>query len=162
MENPLSIYLHDHFAGSGFAVELLETLANEFPAHETGTVASAILIEIREDQRVLETIIDRVGKGSASLKDAAAWFSEKVSRIKLRHDDPAGIGAFEAFEALGLGIMGKFGLWRALSTIAPHDQRLSGYDFAALAGRAQAQFAKVEEHRLRLATPALTARAVRA
>jgi hypothetical protein len=61
MENPLSIYLHDHLAGSGFAIELLETMAKEFAGHETGKMATAILGEVREDRRTLETIIDRVG-----------------------------------------------------------------------------------------------------
>jgi hypothetical protein len=160
MEDPLRIYLHDHLAGSGFAIELLETLGKEFAGHETETVASTILGEVREDRRMLETIIDRVGRSHADLKDAAAWFTEKVSRIKLRHDNPAGIGAFEAFEALGLGVMGKRALWRALSRIAPNDARLSGYDFEVLASRAQAQFDKIDEYRLRLAPAALNGQAV--
>src|ERR1700680_1792163 len=100
MENPLSVYLHDHLAGSGFAIELLETMAREFKGHETGMVAAQVLGEVREARRMLETIIDKVGRSHLDLKDAAAWFTEKVSRIKLRHDDPLGIGAFEACEAL--------------------------------------------------------------
>jgi hypothetical protein len=160
MENSISVYLHDHLAGSGFAIELLETLEKEFAGHDTGKIATIILGEVREDRRTLETIIDRVGTTHLDLKDAATWFSEKISRIKLRHDDPVGIGAFEAFEAIGLGIMGKFGLWQALSRIAPSDTRLSGYDFEALARRAQAQFEKVDEYRLRLAPSALTMQAV--
>jgi hypothetical protein len=160
MENPLSIYLHDHLAGSGFAIELLETMAKEFAGHETGKMATAILGEVREDRHTLETIIERVGRSHLDLKDAAAWFTEKVSRIKLRHDDPLGIGAFEAFEALGLGIMGKCTLWRALSRIAPNDARLSGYDFEALGRRAQTQFDKVDEYRLCIAAAALQGQAV--
>ena len=160
MENPLTIYLHDHLAGAGFAIQLLETLAKEFAGHDTGQMATAILAEVRADRRTLETIVDRVGSSHADLKDAAAWFTEKVSRIKLRHDDPAGIGAFEAFEALALGIMGKFCLWSALSKIAPNDARLGGYDFEALARSAQAQFVKVDEYRLSLAPVALHGQAV--
>ena len=156
MEDPLRVYLHDHLAGSGFAIELLETLANEFSGHETGILATTILGEVRDDRRTLETIIDRIGRSHLDLKDAAAWFGEKVSRIKLRHDDPAGFGAFEALEALGLGIIGKLALWRALSRVAANDVRLSGYDFEGLAGRAKAQFEKVEEYRLLLASIALT------
>ena len=141
-------------------IELLETMAREFKGHETGVLAAEVLGDVREDRRTLEAIVDRVGRSNLDLKDAAAWFTEKVSRIKLRHDDPVGIGAFEAFEALGLGVMGKLGLWRVLSRIAPNDARLSGYDFEGLAGQAQAQFAKVEEYRLRLAPAALNGHAV--
>ena len=71
MEEPLRIYLHDHLAGSGFAIELLENLVKEFAGHETGTVASLILGEVREDLRTLETIIERVGRSHIDLKDAA-------------------------------------------------------------------------------------------
>ena len=102
MEHPLSVYLHDHLAGGGFAIELLETMAREFKRHETGVVAAEVLGNVREDRRTLEAIVDRVGRSNLDLKDAAAWFTEKVSRIRLRHDDPIGIGAFEAFEALWL------------------------------------------------------------
>ena len=160
MEDPLRVYLHDHLAGSGFAIELLETLAKEFAGHETGKMAAAILGEVREDRGTLETIIDRVGRSHLDLKDGAAWFTEKISRIKLRHDDPVGIGAFEAFEALCLGIMGKLTLWRALSRIAPNDARLSGFEFETLARRAQDQFDRVDEHRLNLAPVALQGQAV--
>jgi hypothetical protein len=158
MEDPFRTYLHDHLAGSGFAIELLETMSKEFAGHETGTVAAQLLAEVRADRSTLETIVDRVGRNHLDLKDAAAWFGEKATRIKLRHNDPTGIGAFEAFEALGLGIMGKLALWRALERLAPGDVRLSGYDFDALAKSAKAQFDKAEEYRLRIAPVALGVR----
>ena len=160
MKDPFRIYLHDHLAGSGFAIELLETMAKEFAGHATGVVAAEALGEVSEDRRTLETIIERVGRSQVDLKDAAAWFGEKVSRFKLRHNDPVGIGAFEAFETLGLGVMGKLALWRALSRIAPTDERLRGYDFERLADRAQAQFDKIDEYRLSLAPVALNGQAV--
>jgi hypothetical protein len=159
MEDPLSVYLHDHLAGARFAIELLETIAKDFHNHETGIIAAQVLAEVREDMHTLEAIVERVGTSHVGVKDAAAWFSEKVSRLKLGRDDPAGIGAFEAFEALSIGIMGKRALWRALSTIALSDTRLSGYDFEALARRAQDQFEKVDAYRLRLAPAALRGQA---
>lgn len=119
-----------------------------------------ILDKVREDRRTHETIIDRVGRSHIDLKDAAARCTEKVSRVKLERVDPVGIGAFEAFEALGLGIMGKRGLWLALSRIALGDTRLSEYDFKALSSRAQTQFDKVDGYRLRLAPVALQAQAL--
>src|SRR5437868_4242230 len=100
MEDALRVYLHDHLAGSGFAIELLETLQEKYPGHETGILAAAILQDVREDRRMLERIIDQVGRSHVDLKDATVWLAEKASRLKLRHDDPVGIGAFEALEAL--------------------------------------------------------------
>ncbi len=82
---------------------------------------------------------------------------EKVSRFKLRHAGAGKFGMLEALEALALGIVGKQALWRALSVIAPTNLRVRGEDFDVLAARAQAQHARVEEHRLQVARIALRA-----
>jgi hypothetical protein len=155
MNDPLRTYLHDHLAGSGFAVELLETLANSYPGHETGTLASEVLQEVRADRRTLETIIERVGKSSPDLKDASMWVAEKASRAKLHHNDPTGFGAFEAMEAISLGIMGKLALWHVLVRVGEVDKRVAGFDYGGLAVRAKAQFDRVEDYRVRLGRQAL-------
>jgi hypothetical protein len=36
MDDPLAVYVHDHLAGSNFAVELLEKLASEFVGRPSG------------------------------------------------------------------------------------------------------------------------------
>ena len=156
MDDPLRVYLHDHLAGSGFAIELLETLEKRYPEHETGALASALLKEVREDRDTLERIIDQVGKSHIDWKEATAWLGEKASRAKLQHHDPQGLGAFEALETVALGISGKLALWRVLPQIAQLDSRVAGHDFVALATRAQNQFAKIEDYRLRLARSTFT------
>jgi hypothetical protein len=155
MSDPLATYLHDHLAGSTFAVELLETLETRYPEHETGRLAATLLAEVREDQSVLQSIISRVGSTGPDLKDASAWLAEKASRTKLKHDDPRGFGAFEAFEALYIGIAGKRLLWEALSVIGRDDGHLADHDFDTLARRAQDQCDRVDRYRLRIATSAL-------
>ena len=50
--------------------------------------------------------------------------------------------------------LGKRSMWRALSEIANYDPRVAGFDYEALAARAQEQFARAEEYRLRLAVSA--------
>jgi len=155
MSDPLRTYLHDHLAGSGFAVELLEKLAGSYPEHETGTLAGEVLEEVQADRRTLEAIIERVGKSPLDLKDASMWVAEKASRAKLHHNDPTGLGAFEAMEAISLGIMGKLALWHVLVRVAEQDQRVAGFDFGGLAVRAKAQFDRVEDYRVRLGRQAL-------
>lgn len=148
MDDPLAIYLHDHLAGSKFAVELLENLQQRHSGDETGAFAAAILSEIQQDRRVLEDIVERVGRSHFDAKDALAWLAEKTSRVKLSHGHPDLLSTFEALETLALGIMGKLLLWRALSLLANCDDRLAGLDFSALAVGAQDQFERVEKHRL--------------
>jgi hypothetical protein len=84
--------------------------------------------------------------------------AERISRIKLKHDDPSGIGAFEAFETIGLGILGKRALWQAMQIRQNVDTRLAGLDYSALIARAEQQFQKANQHRLNLVNDALTSK----
>lgn len=149
MADPLAIYLHDHLAGSNFAIELFKSLRDKHRADPLGQLATTLLAEVEKDQAVLESIIDRIGKGAPDLKEVAAWLSEKVSRFKLRHGDASGLGTFEALETLALGVLGKIALWRTLDGLP--DTRVSGIDFEQLIARAQDQHARIEESRLQVA-----------
>ncbi len=155
MSEPLVVYLHDHLAGSAFAIDLIDSMRDRYAGQPIGEFASGLLAEIKQDSEVLQQIADRCGKGSADVKQAAAWVAEKMTRFKLSHDEPLGLGTFQALETLALGILGKLALWRALSTIAATDDRLTGVDLEELSVRAQKQHAKVEEYRLRIARTAL-------
>ena len=151
MSAPLAIYLHDHFAGSTFAIELLESLRDEDRDTDLGVFAAALLADVKEDQQVLQTFVDRVGKSGADLKQATAWLAEKASELKLRRDEPGGLGTFQALETLTLGIAGKLGLWRVLAVVAATDDRVRGADFDKLIARAEEQHARVEERRMETA-----------
>jgi hypothetical protein len=145
MSDALATYLHDHFAGSNFAVELLEFLRDQHAGQRLGDAAAGMLGEIEEDRSILQGIIGRVGNGVPMMKEASAWIGEKLSELKLRQ---GAFGTFEALEALALGILGKVALWRALATLADSDPRLSGVDFNQLAARAEEQHSRAEELRL--------------
>ena len=120
MGDPLATYLHDHLAGSVHAVSLLEFIRDQHEREPLGRFASGLLAEIEADRHVLQELADRAGAGSSDLKEFAAWLSEKVTRLKLRHGGD-GLGTFEALEFLELGIHGKWALWRALATVAATD-----------------------------------------
>lgn len=151
MSNSLATYLHDHLAGSAFAIDLLESLRDHYAGEPLGELAAALVIEVRRDRETLQTIADEVGKGSSNLKEAAAWVAEKASRFKLTHEDRMGLGTFQALETLALGMQGRLALWRALRA-APGDPRLQSVNFDELILRAQNQYDQVEQSRLALAS----------
>jgi hypothetical protein len=155
MDDPLANYLHDHLAGSSFAVELLQKLATEFAGTSSGEIARELLEPIQVDHSTLEQLIAKVGKATPGLYDALGWIGERMSRLKLKHDDPTGIGAFEAFETVSLGILGKRGLWEVLQAHQTDDTRVAGFDYPGLIGRAEEQFQKANRHRIELAHCAL-------
>lgn len=100
-------------------------------------------------------IAGRIGAPESSIKETGAWFSEKISRLKLSDRRAAGIGTFQALEFMLLGIHGKLALWRALAVLAPTDPRLADFDFANLAQKAMKQEAAVDSLRLQIAPAAL-------
>jgi len=152
MNDPLAVYLHDHLAGAVVAINLIEALRDQHAGEPLGEFAAQLLGEVEADRAVLQEIAERVGSGSSAVKDAAAWLSEKVSRLKLGREAGGELGTFEALEALALGILGKRALWRALTTLG---DRFRDIDLESLASRAQAQHDRVEEHRVQLARTAL-------
>jgi hypothetical protein len=107
MSDPLASYLHDHLAGSNFAIDLLESMRDHYPNEPLGQLASTLLLEVEEDQETLKRVVDRVGKGSPDLKEAAAWIIEKASRFKLGHGEAKGIGTFEALENISARTFGE-------------------------------------------------------
>jgi len=152
MADTLATYLHDHLAGSHFAIKLLDSLHDQYRDDDLGNFALAIRAEIKQDQETLEGIIDQAGRANLDLTEAAGWLVEKASKFKLQHDDSSGgLGTFEALETLTLGIRGKLALWKALPVIREADQRIPNLDFEELGFRAEDQFAQVEEQRLQLA-----------
>ncbi len=152
MSDPLATYLHDHLAGSNFAIELLDSLLEQYRDQPLAAFAQGLKNDVAEDRETLEGIIERVGKTRLDLKETLGWLAEKAGQVKLRRDDSCGgIGTFEALEALTLGIRGKLALWQVLPVVREVDPRIPNNDFASLAARAEDQYARAEAQRLELA-----------
>jgi hypothetical protein len=144
----LAIYLHDHLAGAAYALDLVGSMRDNFRGQELGEFAAMLFAEIAADKEVLHSVASRLGPSSDILKDSVAWLTEKVSRFKIAHNDPTGLGLFELLEFLTLGIHGKAALWRALSEIREQHDELARIDFAKLLKRAEDQEQAVERFRL--------------
>jgi hypothetical protein len=151
VSDSLAIYLHDHLAGSRFAIELLKSLQDQYKDQPLGEFSGVLETDVTADQEILQKIIDSVGSTHLDLKEAAGWFAEKAAQLKLREDHGScGIGTFEALETLVLGIRGKLALWQMLPIARQIDPRIPNLDFAALAASAEEQGARVENKRLEL------------
>jgi hypothetical protein len=159
MSDPLATYLQDHLAGAELAIDMLHALHEQHGETPLGRFAADLVEDIETDRATLKDIADRVGDGSSTLKEATAWVGEKLSRLKLHARLSGALGTFETLETLGLGILGKQALWRALAEVAASDARLRGVDFGELAERARAQHARVETWRIEAARTALRAAA---
>jgi hypothetical protein len=153
----LRTYLNDHLAGSVAAVELLTHLAVVQRATGQEQLFRTLRVEVEEDQRVLQQILDRMGEKESRMRKAAAWLTEKLGEAKLKLDDPGDgkLRLLEALESLALGIQGKLALWRALDTVADHLPEIRGLDLAHLIRRAVQQHDLLEAQRIEAARIAL-------
>lgn len=157
MSDHLATYLNDHLAGSTAALDLLEHLEAAHPGTEEARVLAGLRADIRDDRAALEALIARVGAGKSAVRQAAGWVAEKLARLKLRADDPAGgpLRLLESVEAVAVGIHGKGSLWRALLAVEDAAPELRGPDYPRLIARADEQRGRIEAVRVAAARAAL-------
>ena len=153
MQN-LLIYLNDHLAGSVAAIELLDHLTKGSHDSSLKHLLTHVRKEIEEDQSVLRDFLKQLGAEESTMRKAAAWILEKITRLKFKSEtDDEGLGVFEALEGLSLGILGKRALWRSLAAASlPQAHHL---DYERLEKRAIEQFEQIQAKCLELAPTAL-------
>lgn len=144
----LSVYLNDHLAGATLGRELVRRIARENAGNRLGVFLSDDLLpEIEQDRQALRRLMNSLDVTPSPAKMTAAWLAEKLGRLKLngelRRYSP--LSRLLELEGLAMGIEGKRALWLALATSNLNE--LDGYDFQALAARAESQRSRLEEHR---------------
>ena len=151
----LSIYLNDHLAGATLGVELARRSRASNKGTPLGDYLESLASEIESDREILERLMARLAIRPDRLKAFGAWAAEKLGRLKLNGQltGYSPLSRVLELESLYLGITGKREMWRALQRSLGND--IPGFDFEALARRAERQAAEVEEHRLEVAEAAL-------
>lgn len=154
----LAIYLNDHLAGAAAGSELAQKISTENAGTPYGKFLSELAGEIDEDRATLDDLMTRLDIEKNPLKQAAGWLLEKLSRIKLSDTltGSADLKRLLEFEALSLGIEGKLCMWRALQKVADNYPEMAAADLPGLVKRAEDQRVSLEEHRLDLASKALS------
>jgi hypothetical protein len=152
MNQNLLTYLHDHLAGAQYAITLLTDLSAQKLDHDVAKLAAELELEINADRDFLEACLHELGSDSSTLKDAAAWLAQKVSRGKLNVNEPFGL--FEAVELLTLGVNGKLALWNTLRALPRDKVPITPPELNELISRAETQMAALEAERIRLAQKA--------
>jgi hypothetical protein len=152
----LAIYLNDHLAGATLGVELARRLrsSNRGDA-EMGEPLAQICREIEADRDTLLRLMDRLGIGRDRLKPLLARLGERLGRLKLNGQltGYSPLSRVLELEVLSSGIGGKVQLWNALEQ--RFGESLEGFDFHALADRADSQGQRVENLHLAAARRAL-------
>jgi hypothetical protein len=144
----IGTYLNDHLAGATVGRELSKRAAGENEGTPLGAYLEKLHAEIAEDRQTLLEVMDALDVGEDHLKTVAARVGERIGRLKPNGNllSYSPLSRVVELEGLKLGVAGKESLWKALGQHA--DPRLDGFDFPALAQRAERQRAGIEKHRL--------------
>lgn len=149
MADPLAVYLQDHLAGAKSAISLLEDLSAQTLDSNVARFSAELLAQVEVDRSALQELVERIAGDTSTLKEAAAWVTQKAGRFKLTLNEP--LGTFEAIEMLCLGVQGKLALWNALHAVRETDNRLDRLNLDELISRAITQHEQLEDVRLQLA-----------
>jgi hypothetical protein len=156
----LGIYLNDHLASSTVGVELARRMrsSNEGDAELAGPLA-ALCTEIEADQETLERLMDELGVGRSKAKTMGAYVGEKLGRLKLNGQltGYSPLSRVLELEVLSAGVGGKLRLWRGLGVTV--GATVEGFDFDALASRAEGQLTRLADLHRRAVLRALPVRA---
>jgi hypothetical protein len=153
----LSIYLQDHLAGATAGVNLAKRASKHNEGTPTGRRLEQIAHEIEVDRDTLARFMSELGVPASWMKNAIAWVTERLSRLKPNgrgHGDTLLLRMHE-LETLSLGIAGKQCLWEALR-MAPESAAIANLDLDDLHERARSQRERVEMERIALARVALS------
>lgn len=155
--NLLAIYLNDHLAGATVGLELARRSLKSNRDNDFGDFLGRLSEEIGEDRGTLRSVMGELGVRVDLAKQAGAWGSEKIGRLKPngRLIGYSPLSRLVELEFLEIGITGKLGMWRALQQAL--DEGSISVDLPALITRADRQRSEVDAHRLRAATCAFGA-----
>jgi hypothetical protein len=142
----LGIYLNDHLGGAAGGLDLacrLRSSNSDDP--EMGEPLARLCAEIEADRETLVRLTERLGIRRDPIKPVLARLAERLGRLKpnghLRSYSP--LSRVLELEILASGIGGKLQLWNSLEQA--FGDSLDGFDFHALAERADRQGQEVED-----------------
>ena len=151
-QHRLSIYLNDHLAGAIAGSELARRAASSNERSELGPFLAELAEEIDQDRESLERLMKLLEIRRNLAKDAAAWLSEKVGRLKLNGQiiGYSPLSKLVELEGLSLGVNGKLSLWKTLKELSREDERIDAAEVNLLIERALSQAISLEEERTKI------------
>ena len=151
-QHRLSIYLNDHLAGAIAGSELARRAASSNERSVLGPFLAALAEEIDQDRESLERFMKLLEIRRNLAKDAAAWLSEKVGRLKLNGQiiGYSPLSKLVELEGLSLGVNGKLSLWKTLKELSREDERIDAAEVNLLIERALSQAISLDEERTKI------------
>ena len=134
-EKRLRIYMEDHLAMMVAEAGLANRCWRSNRKTPLGEFLKQLENEVKAQQSIAKDIIHRIGGQDSiesKLKQGAAWFAEKLGRLKLndsllRYSD---LSRVVELETLAAAAQERVALWENLHAIEEGDSRLQGITFS--------------------------------
>jgi hypothetical protein len=153
-EARLATYLQDHYAGSSAGIELFKRAASQQTDPVVRTALAKMTQEVEEERTALERYLAAVGAKPDQLKNAGAWFAEKLGRLKpngeLIRRSP--LSDVVELESLRIAVEGKAAGFRTLRELANDEPHFDAAELDSLLTQVAQQIEDLEA--LRIATTA--------
>jgi hypothetical protein len=155
----LRIYLDDHSALMVAEVELIGRCWWSNRNQPLGEFLQTLENEVKAQKSIVHDILHRIGAKNtieSRLKKGAAWFAEKLGRLKLNDSllTYSDLSRVIELEVLSAAAQERIALWDNLDSAAGDDSRLEGITFSFFRDQSQQHLDELNTHRREAAAKA--------
>ena len=159
-EKRLRIYIEDHLAMMVAEAELASRCWRSNRETPLGEFLKQLENEVKAQQSIAKDIIHRIGckeTVESQLKQGAAWFAEKLGRLKLNDSllSYSDLSRVVELETLAAAAQERVALWDNLHAIEECDSRLQGITFSFFREQSQQHLDELNTSRRIAAVEAL-------
>lgn len=148
----LRIYVDDHLALMMAEIELVRRCRRSNRVTPLGAFLQQLEMEVIAQKSIAKDVIHRIGGKDTSesrLKTGAAWFAEKLGRLKLNGSllRYSPLSRVVELETLGAAAQERFALWDSFAAVVGQDSRLDGITFAFFRDQSQQHLEELNTRR---------------
>ena len=155
----LRIYLDDHSALMVAEIELIGRCRRNNRNKPLGEFLQKLENEVKAQKSIVSDMIHRIGGKKtieSRMKQGAAWFAEKLGRLKLNDSllTYSPLSRVVELEALSATAQERIALWDNLDSVAADDSRFEGITFSFFRDQSQQHLDELNTRRRQAAVEA--------
>lgn len=148
----LRIYVDDHLALMVAEIELIRRCRRSNRVTPLGAFLQQLGNEVLAQKSIANDVIHRMGGKDtieSRLKTSAAWFAEKLGRLKLNGSllSYSALSRVVELETLCAAAQERIALWDNFAAVAGYDSRFDGITFAFFREQTQQQLEELNTRR---------------
>lgn len=145
----LQIYLNDHLALIIGEMELVARCVANDQSDALTSFLKQLQASLQDERSIMHELLARIGGSENRAKQGAAWFAEKLGRLKLNGSlvTYSPLSRVVELEALIAAAVERTALWDTLAVVLDQDARINGIDCATFRDNAEKHLLALHQHR---------------